>query len=81
MDHITLSDNNNNTIKLNKERAQHLELSLNVSSKGRELIEVGNKLYDFFAKGIKEDIKVSTEYYNFLNILLNKQSWRDCQNL
>ena len=59
------------TLYVNKEQARQLELKLNVSSKGREWIDVGDQLFAFHTGDVKEqELIVTEEQFLFLKKLL-----------
>ena len=74
--------NNSRNIELSRQDAIQLELKLNVSSKGHELKEVGDVLFNFGSNRSDESYYTVNNYvFDFLEKLMNRKSWQDCRVL
>ena len=65
---------NDQTMILGRDDARDLELKLNVSSKGRLWVSLGDSLFDFHSTGVSAKINVTKEQYDFLEILKTKKN-------
>jgi hypothetical protein len=74
--------NNSRNIELSRQDAIQLELKLNVSSKGHELKEVGDVLFNFGSNRSDESYYTVNNYvFEFLEKLMNRKTWQDCRGL
>jgi hypothetical protein len=65
--------------KLTPAESLDLEIKLNVTSKGNVWKEIGDRL---FANGPEwEMLVVTNEQYDFLNLLRERKSYKDCYDL
>ena len=79
---ITNKDDVNHEKKLNKKEALDLELKLNVSKYRREWSNIGDILFNFQANATENaSLLVTQQQFNYLTMLMGKESWRECQNL
>jgi len=58
---------------LDREDGRDLELKLNVSSKGRLWVSLGNSLFEFHSTGVSAKINVTKEQFEFLELLITKK--------
>ena len=59
----------------------HLELKLNVTSKGKEWSTLGDHLFAYGTnKSASEVLTVNNEQFAFLSLLMTKQ-WKECKDL
>jgi hypothetical protein len=72
-----------NTLSLSRDNARELELKLNVSSKGHLWSALGTALFDFHSVGSAKPIyyTVTTEQYQFLEVLRTKAGYDSCKGL
>jgi hypothetical protein len=78
---LTITYSNDQTMILTRDKAQDLELKLNVSSKGRLWKSLGFSLFEFHSTGISNGINVTEEQFNFLELLKTKKGWESCKGL
>ena len=78
-----LHENGQYKFTLAKKECIPLELKLNVSSKGRLWIHIGNILFEFATEKPKAltSITVTDAQYEFILMLMGKRSWEDCKGL
>jgi hypothetical protein len=81
MSQIIITNNSRNFV-LSRQDAIQLELKLNVSSKGHELKEVGDVLFNFGSNRSDESYYTVNNYvFEFLEKLMNRKTWQDCRGL
>ena len=74
--------NTSRNIVLSRHDAIQLELKLNVSSKGHELKDVGDILYNFGSSRTDDSTYTVNNYvYEFLEKLMNRKTWQDCRDV
>ena len=82
MSKIIIEDLDSLKFNLTKDEAKALELKLNVSSKGRPWIAIGDYLFKFHTgEKVDNTYVASTEQMEFLIKLNGKKSWEDCKGL
>ena len=66
---------------LTEAESVHLELKLNVTSKGKEWASIGDHLFAYGTrKTVSEVLTVNYDQFAFLSLLMTKQ-WKDCRDL
>lgn len=65
---------NDQTMILGRDDARDLELKLNVSSKGRLWVSLGDSLFEFHSTGVSAKINVTKEQFEFLELLKTKKN-------
>ena len=80
---IIITSDESQFIQLNKQEAIQLELKLNVTSKGHELKNIGDELFNFGSSQEQKNCSfiVTNEQYKFIMMLMSKSSWKDCYGL
>lgn len=74
--------NTSRNIVLSRQDAIQLELKLNVSSKGHELKDIGDILYNFGSSRTDDSIHTVNNYvFEFLEKLMNRKTWQDCRGV
>jgi len=74
--------NTDSSFTVTAREAIDLELKLNVTSKGREWVKLGDHLYAFGTKQPCSNVLVVTnDQFAFLKILGTYASYRDCTSL
>jgi len=77
-----LSETGKPTITLSRPLCTSLELKLNVSSKGKMWRHIGDYLFEVgSAKKNTGTILLTDEQYDFICILLKRETWEDCRSL
>jgi len=73
---------NVHTMQVDTNASVSLELKLNVTSKGKVWSAIGDHLFDFGTKKACADtLFVTTEQFEFLQLLCTKVSYKDCYDL
>jgi hypothetical protein len=69
--------------ELSKTESINLELCLNVTKYAYLWKYIGDFLFDYGTDKLGENVKlpVTSEQYEFLKLLITKDSWRDCMDL
>jgi hypothetical protein len=78
---LTVSNPIGNNFKLTTRQAINLELKLNVTKYGRPWITIGDALFKFGSAISSDSLEVTSEQFEFLEMLNTKNSWEDCKNL
>lgn len=81
MNQIIITNTSRNIV-LNRQDAIKLELKLNVSSKGHELMHLGAILFNFGSGKIDNSTyTVNNDVFEFLEKLVNRKTWQDCHGV
>ena len=74
--------NTDHLFTLTEPQCIDLELKLNVTSKGKEWVHIGDHLFAYGTKKpIGDRLVVNNDQYEFLQKLLTKSSYRECRDL
>lgn len=79
---IINGDNKDEYYELSKREALDLELKLNVSKNGKVWRNIGDILFNFQATAnTNDELVVTQQQFEYLSMLLGKDSWSDCYNV
>lgn len=80
---IIITRDESQFIQLNKQEAIQLELKLNVTSKGHAWKNIGNELFNFGSSQEQKNYSfvVTNEQFEFIKLLMLKNSWKSCVGL
>ena len=79
---IINGDNKDEYYELSKREALDLELKLNVSKNGKVWRNIGDILFNFQATvNTNDELVVTQQQFEYLSMLLGKDSWSDCYNV
>lgn len=77
-----LSETGKPTMTLTRPQCTSLELKLNVSSKGKLWRHIGDYLFEVgSAQKNTGTVLLTDEQYDFIGILLKRDTWEDCRTL
>jgi hypothetical protein len=79
---IINGDNKDEYYELSKREALDLELKLNVSKNGKVWRNIGDILFIFQATAnTNDELVVTQQQFEYLSMLLGKDSWSECYNV
>lgn len=76
------ADNKDSFKLLTKKEVLSLELKLNVTKYGKKWSNLGDILFNFQGSATtNEELLITQEQFNFFEVLLERESWKECRNL
>jgi len=78
---LTIIDPSGNSFMLTQQEAIQLELKLNVTKYGKSWKDLGDVLFNFNSSYTSQNLTVTSQQFEFFEMLNTKRSWEDCRDL